>query len=67
MDSDGGRPAGLPIIAREPDELTVVDNQGAAPLARFEELVRSNIRFDLKSLTGSNAAGTTLTSGFSAR
>jgi hypothetical protein len=27
----------------------------------------SNIRFDLKSLTGSNAAGNTLTSGFSAR
>jgi len=38
MDSDGGRPAGLPIIAREPNELTVVDIQGAAPLARFEEL-----------------------------
>jgi small ligand-binding sensory domain FIST len=67
MDSDGGRPDGLPIIAAEPDELKVVDIQGAAPLARFEELVRSAIRFDLKSLTGSNAAGSTLTSGFSAR
>ena len=67
MDSDGGIPAGLPIIAAEPDELKVVDIQGAAPLTRFEELARANIRFDLKSLTGSNAAGSTLTSGFSAR
>ena len=67
MDSDGGIPAGLPIIAAEPDELKVVDIQGAAPLTRFEQLVRSNIRFDLKSLTGCNAAGSTLTPGFGAR
>ena len=67
MDRDGERPAGLPIIAAEPDELEVIDTRGAAPLARFEELVRSNIRFDLKGLTGSNAAGSTSTSGFSAR
>jgi hypothetical protein len=67
MDRDGERPAGLPIIAREPDEPKVVGIQGTAPLARFEELVRSNIRFDLKSLTGSNTAGSRLTLGFSAR
>ena len=67
MDSDAGRPAGLPIIAAEPDELKVVDIQGAAPRARFEELVRSNIRSTSESLTGSNAAGNTLTSGFRAR
>jgi hypothetical protein len=46
----------LPIIAAEPDELEVVDIQGAAPLARSKELVRSIIRFDLKSLTGSGAS-----------
>ena len=67
MDSDAGRPAGLPIIAAEPDELKVVDIRGGAPRARFEQLVRSNIRSTSESLTGSNAAGSTSTSGFSAR
>ena len=68
MDSDGGRPAGLPITAREPDELTVVDIQGAAPLARFEELVRSKhtVR-PQESNRQQRRAYHALTSGFSAR
>jgi hypothetical protein len=56
MASDGGRPAALVIIADEPEELKEVDIQGAAPPARFEELVQSTIRFALQSLTGSGAS-----------
>jgi hypothetical protein len=68
MDRDGGRPAGLPIIAAEPDELEVIDTRGAAPLARFEELVRSKhtVR-PQESNRQQRRAYHALTSGFSAR
>ena len=53
--SQGGQFGGLLIIAAEKKELTVVHVQGTlqlAELASLQELVQSNIQFDLSKLQG---------------
>jgi hypothetical protein len=45
-----GKPGGFLVISAGPQELTVVSVQGTIQLAQLQELVQSNIAFDLKSL-----------------
>lgn len=52
MFSQGDTPGGFLIISAEPKELTVVHVQGTIQLAQLQELVQSNVKFDLKNLPG---------------
>jgi hypothetical protein len=46
----GGAPGGLLVIAAEPKEVTVVEILGTIDLNHLQEVVKSTIKFDLKSL-----------------
>jgi hypothetical protein len=48
----GGTPGGLLVISAEPKEVTVVEILGTVDLAHLQEVVKSTIQFDLKSLGG---------------
>jgi uncharacterized protein DUF4252 len=48
MFSAGGKPAGFLLISAEPEELTLVNVQGAIQVAQLQELVHSSIAFDMK-------------------
>jgi Domain of unknown function (DUF4252) len=48
----GGAPGGLLVISAEPKEVTVVEILGTVDLAHLQEVVKSAIKFDLKSLGG---------------
>ena len=48
----GGAPGGLLVISAEPKEVTVVEILGTVDLSHLQEVVKSTIKFDLKSPGG---------------
>ena len=54
MFTASGKPAAFLVISAEPEELTLVHVQGTIQVAQLQELVHSNIAFDLKSLEAGN-------------
>lgn len=48
----GGEPGGLLVISAEPKEVTVVEILGTVDLTHLQEVVKSTIKFNLKSLGG---------------
>jgi hypothetical protein len=48
----GGAPGGLLVISAEPKEVTIVEILGTVDLSHLQEVVKSTIKFDLKSLGG---------------
>jgi hypothetical protein len=52
MQSQGGKTTGFLLIAAEQKELTVVHVAGIIDLASLQEVVKSTINYDLKSVAG---------------
>jgi len=52
MQSQGGKTTGFLLIAAEQKELTVVHVSGTIDLASLQEVVKSTIAYDLKSVGG---------------